>query len=193
MNLKRSILIPVISLVLIAGLAINTLAQQSSAQSQTQIESAIPAALQPCLPRTLERIELLGKVQQEQKMLYLLGAFVGDHYWELLAQQDEAGCLLIKDQQNTEPLSAYVPLEAAQQLALQRYQRRITEAGGLAAFQKGFTAYMTQQSPGEITYLAPEAVWALQQLGVELPAGSYQLRQPYADPNFDRLPHPNSR
>ena len=187
MTLPRSLLISFISLVLILGLTLNTFAQP------TQIESTVPAALQPCLPRLLERVELLGKVQQEQQKLYLLGAFLGDRYWELLAQQDEAGCLLIKDQQNTEPLSAYVPLEAAQQLALQRYQRRITEAGGLAAFQKGFTAYMTQQSPGEITYLAPEAVWALQHLGVEIPAGSYQLQQPYADPNFDRLPHPNSR
>ena len=187
MTLPRSLLISFISLVLILGLTLNTFAQQ------TQIEPAIPAVLQPCLPRSLERIQLLGQMQQEQQKLYLLGAFLGDRYWELLVQQDEAGCILIKGQQDTEPLSAYIPLEAAQQLALQRYQRRITEAGGLAAFQKGFTAYMTQQSPGEITCLAPEAVWALQQLGVELPAGSYQLRQPYAAPNFDRLPHPSSQ
>ena len=184
MNLPRSLLILFISLMLILGLTLNTFAQQ------TQIEPAIPAVLQPCLPRSLEQVELLGQVQQEQQKLYLLGAVAGDHYWELLVQQDEAGCLLIKGQQDTEPLSAYIPLEVAQQLALQRYQRRIEEAGGLEAFQKGFTEHMAQQSPGEITYLAPEAVWALQQLGVEIPAGSYQIRQPRTAPNFDQLSSP---
>jgi hypothetical protein len=186
MILPRLLIISFISLMLILGLTLNTFAQK------TQIEPAIPALLQPCLPRSLERIQLLGQVQQQQQKLYLLGAFLGDRYWELLVQQDEAGCLLIKGQQDTEPLSAYILLEAAQQLALQRYQRRIEEAGGLEAFQKGFTEHMAQRSPGEITYLAPEAVWALQQLGVEIPAGSYQIRQPHTTPNFDQMPNPHS-
>ena len=187
MTLPRSLLISFISLVLILGLMLNTFAQP------TQIEPAVPAALQPCLPRSLERVEILGQVQQEQQKLYLLGASLGDRYWELLVQQDEAGCLLIKGQQDTEPLRAYIPIEVAQQLALQRYQRRIEEAGGLEAFQKGFTEHMAQRSPGEITYLAPEAVWALQQLGVEIPADSYQIRQPHTAPNFDQMPNPHSR
>jgi hypothetical protein len=191
--MKRSILITCISLVVVLGLTINTLAQQTPVQPQTQIEAAVPGELQPCLPRSLERVELLGQVQQNQKELYLLGAFTGDRYWELLVEQDNSGCLLVKGQQDTEPLSAYIPLETAQQLVLQRYERRIEESGGLAEFQRGFTEYMTRQSPGELTYLAPEAVWALQQLGVEIPAGSYQIRQPQTAPNVEQLPDPRSQ
>jgi hypothetical protein len=163
------------------------------AQTQVEVESTIPETLYPCLPRSADRVERLGQVQQEQKIFYLLGVFENDRYWELLAQTDEAGCLLIKRQQDTESLSAYIPLELAQQLALQRYQRRIEEAGGLQAFQQGFTEYMTEQPGGELVYLAPENVWALQQLGVEIPEGTYQIRKPNTPPDFDRLPDPHSR
>jgi hypothetical protein len=161
-------------------------------QTQAEVEAAIPEALYPCLPRSVDRVEQLGQVQQEQATFYLLGVFENDRYWELLAQADEAGCLLIKGQQDTESLGAYIPLELAQQLALQRYQRRIEEAGGLPAFQQGFTEYMTEQPGGELVYLAPENVWALQQLGVEIPEGSYEIRRPSAAPNFERLPDPRS-
>lgn len=162
-------------------------------QTQVEVESTIPETLYPCLPRSADRVERLGQVQQEQKIFYLLGIFENNRYWELLAQTDEAGCLLIKGQQDTESLSAYIPLELAQQLALQRYQRRIEEAGGLQAFQQGFTEYMTEQPGGELVYLAPENVWALQQLGVEIPEGTYQIRQLNTPPDFERLPDPRSR
>lgn len=168
-------------------------ADATLAQTQVEVESTIPETLYPCLPRSADRVERLGQVQQEQKIFYLLGVFENDRYWELLAQTDEAGCLLIKGQQDTESLSAYIPLELAQQLALQRYQRRIEEAGGLQAFQQGFTEYMTEQPEGELVYLAPENVWALQQLGVEIPEGTYQIRQPNTPPDFERLPDPRSR
>jgi hypothetical protein len=168
-------------------------AEATVAQAQAEVEAAIPEALYPCLPQSVDRVERLGQVQQEQETSYLLGVFENDRYWELLVQTDEAGCLLIKGPQDTEPLSAYVPIEIAQQLALQRYQRRIEEAGGLPAFQQGFTEYMTQQPGGELVYLAPENVWALQQLGVEIPEGTYQIRQPNTIPDFERLPDPRSR
>jgi hypothetical protein len=127
----------------------------------------------------------LGQVQQEEEQFYLLGLFVGDRYWESLVQRDRSGCLLVKGEQDTESLSAYVSMEIAQQLTLQRYQRRIEEAGGLEAFQQGFSEYMRRSQGGEAIYLAPESVWALQQLGVKIPEGTYQIRQPRTVPNFD--------
>jgi hypothetical protein len=151
----------------------------------TQIEATIPTALYPCVLQPVDQIQLLGQVQQEEEQFYLLGLFVSDRYWESLVQRDRSGCLLIKGQQDPESLSAYVDLEIAQQLTLQRYQRRIEEAGGLEAFQKGFAEYMRHSQGGEVVYLAPESVWALQQLGVQIPAGTYQIRQPRTVPNFD--------
>ncbi len=174
---------------IVLSLTLLSVAEASFAQAQG--EPALPESLRPCLPQSVERIEQLGQVQQEQGAFYLLGAFQDERYWELLVQTDAAGCLLVKGQQDTEPLSAYIPLQIAQQLVLQRYQRRIEEAGGLQAFQQGFTEYMTAQPGGEISYLAPENVWALQQLGVEIPEGTYQIRRPNMPPSYE--PSPNSR
>lgn len=174
----------VLSIVL--SLTLLSVAELSLAQAQTEL--TMPETIRPCLPQSVERIEQLGQVQQEQGAFYLLGVFQDERYWELLVQTDAAGCLLVKGQQDTEPLSAYIPLETAQQLVLQRYQRRIEEAGGLQAFQQGFTEYMTSQPGGETSYLAPENVWALQQLGVTLPEGTYQIRRPNSPPSYEPSP-----
>jgi hypothetical protein len=196
MQIQRFVLVTTLSSALGLGVwivAFNPFSQAFAQSVQAEIESTVPDKLYPCLPQQVERVEQLGQVQGEQQTFYLLGAFQGDRYWELLAQTDEAGCLLIKAQQDTEPLSAYVLIEIAQQLSLQAYQRRIEEAGGLQTFQQEFSEYMTQQQGGEIVYLAPEDVWALQQLGVEIPEGSYEIRRSNTAPNFERLPDPRSR
>jgi hypothetical protein len=156
-----------------------------TATPATQIEASIPTSLYPCLPQPVDQVQLLGQVEQGEEQFYLLGLFVSDRYWESLVQRDRSGCLLVKGEQDTESLSAYVSLEIAQQLTLQRYQRRIEEAGGLEAFQQGFTEYMRRSPGGEMVYLAPENVWALQQLGVQIPERTYQIRQPRTVPNFD--------
>jgi hypothetical protein len=187
-DVKKFTLITLLSCALLTGFwgaiaLAQTPAQPNSAT--TEIEATIPNNLYPCFPRSVDQIQLLGQVQQEQKQFYLLGLFVGDRYWESLVQSDRSGCLLIKGQQDTESLSAYVAMEIAQQLTLQRYQRRIEEAGGLEAFQRGFTEYMGRSQGGELVYLAPESIWALQKLGVQIPEGTYQIRQLRTTPNFD--------
>ena len=98
--------------------------------------------------------------------------------------RDSTGCLLVRSQYNVEPLSAYIPLEAAQQLALQVYQRRIQEAGGLQAFQQGLTEYLSQPNSTEISYFAPEDLWAMEQLGVDLPEDSYRVLEPDTQPDL---------
>ncbi|NET34880.1 MAG: hypothetical protein F6K19_23130 [Cyanothece sp. SIO1E1] len=160
------------------------------AQTQTpDIEAVIPDSLSPCLPGNIQRIELLGTAERALETFYLLGVFKNSQYWESLVTTDNVGCLLIKSQADTEVLSAYVPFEISQKLTLQSYQRRIQEAGGLQAFQRGLSEYMSQRDPGEISYFAPEDIWALEQLGVELPEGSYQILEPGKQPDFkDDLP-----
>lgn len=189
-EVRKFILIAILSCALLIGLwEVVALAQTSaqSGSSATEIEATIPKDLYPCFPQVVDQIQLLGQVQQEQERFYLLGLFEDDRYWESLVQRDRSGCLLIKGQQDTEPLSAYVTMEIAQQLTLQRYQRRIKEAGGLEAFQRGFTEYMGRSQGGELVYLAPESIWALQQLGVQIPEGTYQIRPLRTTPNFDSI------
>jgi hypothetical protein len=189
-KVRQFIFITILSFILLMSLWRTIAFAQDSAPTatpSTQIEANIPTALSPCLPQSVEQIQLLGQVQQEEEQFYLLGLFVGDRYWESLVQRDRSGCLLVKGEQDTESLSAYVNLKIAQQLTLQRYQRRIEEAGGLEAFQEGFAEYMRRSQGGEAIYLAPENVWALQQLGVQIPEGSYQIRQPRTTPDFDSM------
>jgi hypothetical protein len=187
-KVRQFIFITILSFILLVSLWRTIAFAQDSAPPatpSTQIEANIPTDLSPCLPQSVEQIQLLGQVQQEEEQFYLLGLFVGDRYWESLVQRDRSGCLLVKGEQDTESLSAYVSIEIAQQLTLQRYQRRIEEAGGLEAFQQGFLEYMRRSQGGEVVYLAPESVWALQQLGVQIPEGTYQIRQPRTVPDFD--------
>jgi hypothetical protein len=187
-KVRQFIFITILSCILLMSIwRTIAFAQDSTSMTMpaTQIEASIPASLYPCLPQPVDQAQLLGQVEQGEEQFYLLGLSGGDRYWESLVQRDRSGCLLIKGQQETESLSAYVSLEIAQQLTLQRYQRRIEEAGGLEAFQQGFTEYMRRSQGGEVVYLAPENVWALQQLGVQIPGGTYQIRQPRTVPNFD--------
>ncbi|MCG8368813.1 MAG: hypothetical protein MJA27_36455 [Pseudanabaenales cyanobacterium] len=154
------------------------------AQTSVEIEASIPESLTPCLPRNAERIELLGMIEQGQETFYLLGVFSGSQYGEPLVMRDSSGCLLVRSQYNVEPLSAYIPLEAAQQLSFQVYQRRIQEAGGLQAFQQGLTEYLSQPNSTEISYFSPEDLWAMEQLGVELPDGTYRVLEPDTQPDL---------
>jgi hypothetical protein len=189
-EIRQFIFTTVLSFILLVSLwSAIAFAQDSTPTTapSTQIEATIPSVLYPCLPQPVDQVQLLGQVQQEEEQFYLLGLFVGDRYWESLVQRDRSGCLLIKGQQDTESLSAYVSLEIAQQLTLQRYQRRIEEAGGLEAFQQGFAEYMRRSQGGEVVYLAPESIWALQQLGVQIPEETYQIRQPRTTPDFDSM------
>jgi hypothetical protein len=183
-EVRQFILITILSCILLVSLW-GTIAVAQNPTPTPQVEATIPANLYPCFPQSVEQIQLLGQVQQEAERFYLLGLTMGDRYWESLVQSDRTGCLLIKGQQDTESLSAYLAMEVAQQLMLQRYHRRIEEAGGLDAFQRGFTEYMGRSQGGEVVYLAPESVWALQQLGVQIPEGTYQIRQPRTAPSFE--------
>jgi hypothetical protein len=190
-KVRHFIFITILSCILLMSIWRTIAFAQDSTPTVTpasQIEASIPASLYPCLPQPVEQVQLLGQVgqvEQGEEQFYLLGLSGDDRYWESLVQRDRSGCLLIKGQQDTESLSTYVSLEIAQQLVLQRYQRRIEEAGGLETFQQGFTEYMRRSQGGEAIYLAPESVWALQQLGVQIPEGTYQIRQLRTVPNFD--------
>lgn len=187
-KVRQFILITILSCILLGSFwgAIAFAQSPTSTPTPTaQIEATIPANLYPCFPQSVDQIQLLGQIPQDQERFYLLGLFVGDRYWESLVQTNSSGCLLIKGQQDTESLSAYVAIDIAQQLTLQRYQRRIEEAGGLETFQRGFTAHMRRSQGGESVYLAPESIWALQKLGVQIPEDTYRIRQPRTAPRLD--------
>lgn len=68
-----------------------------------------------------------------------------------------------------------IPLQLARELALQRYTRVLQEQGGREAYQQQLTDYLTSAPEGTRSEFPPEHIWALEQLGIELPPDSYEV------------------
>lgn len=142
--------------------------------SGAHIDATIPLNIYPCLPGSLSKAELWGKVKDEQVIYYLLGIGEGAEgdATEVLIQEDSRGCLSVispgfygKDLVGDPPppLARYVPLNVARKLRLESYKQAIANAGGREKFQQLWLS--DTEAP---SYLYPEEVWALNQLGIKL-------------------------
>ena len=126
-----------------------------------------------CVPNEGAKYELLATVQDRDTTYHLLSIYeYADEdpreRWDVLTQQDQAGCLLLHHLgSGLKPLSAYMPLEIAKQLELQRYQYWIAKVGGREKFQKELSRKFSDS--GVPHYLSAEQVWALTRLGIRLP------------------------
>lgn len=133
----------------------------------------VPASVLTCIPSEGAKYELLGTIKHDSTSYYLLSIYAyADEdpmeRWDALIQDDRAGCLLLHHLgSGLKPLSTYVPVEVARQLELQRYQYWISKAGGKEKFQQVLIA--RGSDTGVPHYLSQEQVWALRQLGVEVP------------------------
>ncbi len=126
-----------------------------------------------CVPNEGAKYELLGTLRDRDTTYHLLSIYEyadedPKERWDVLIQHDQAGCLLLHHLgSGLKPLSAYMPLEIAQQLELQRYQHWIEKAGGTEKFQSVFSSQFSDS--GVPRYLSAEQVWALTQLNIQLP------------------------
>lgn len=133
----------------------------------------IPNEVLTCVPNEGAKYELLGVAKQQETEYYLLSIYAyadedPNERWDVVIQRDRAGCLLLRHLgSGLKPTSAYVPVEAAKQLELQRYQHWIEKAGSKDKFQQAFIARAADS--GVPHYLSQEQVWALKQLGISIP------------------------
>lgn len=148
--------------------------------TEANIDSSIPKKLYPCLPRKVERIELLASTVDAGNTYYLVGVHQAlqpattneappPTYEETLVELDNLGCLVVVPKEKTVmvSLSRYVPESVARSLSLQKHRKKIVDAGGKQKFEQSFND--DRDGAGEITYLFPEDAWALQQLGINIP------------------------
>ena len=92
--------------------------------------------------------------------------------WRLVISYTAASCQAVTtpEQQSL----ANLPQSVARQLELQRYQKVVTQLGGLEAFKQALFSFKNDPHHGNdkpaTIRVAPESAWALQQLGIKLPS-----------------------
>lgn len=134
----------------------------------------IPNEVLTCVPNEGAKYELLGVAKQQETEYYLLSIYAyadedPTERWDVVIQHDRAGCLLLHHLgSGLKPISAYMAVETARQLELQRYQHWIEKAGSKEKFQQ--TLIARTADPGVPHYLSQEQVWALKQLGISIPS-----------------------
>lgn len=105
----------------------------------------------------------------------LIGAGEGETYQEVLIYlDDQAACRSLLPEDDP-VMSHYIPLNLARELALQRYTQVLQEQGGRNAYQQQLTEYLTAAPEGTRSQFPEEYLWALEQLGIELPPNSYEV------------------
>lgn len=147
---------------------------------QARIDNKIPKELYPCLPKQAQKLKLLAYTKANDSSYYAVGVYqlpqyLNDsepqpEYQETLVKLDSIGCSVVvsKEKNGAVSLIQYVPEKVARELSLQIYKQAIEEAGGKDNFQN--LILEDENQAGYISYYFPEDVWALQQLGIRLPA-----------------------
>ncbi|MEO0984021.1 MAG: hypothetical protein AAFY20_00570 [Cyanobacteria bacterium J06639_14] len=174
MRRNRTLLLPLLGILI---LLISLIASVSL--NLVRASDDIPATVQTCLPPSTQSAKVWGVVDTETGNYHLIGTIwtEGDEdvYQEVLiylAPEETCRSLLPED----DPvLSHYIPLQLARELALQRYTRVLQEQGGQETYQQQLTDYLTGAPEGTRSEFPPEHIWALEQLGIELPPESYEV------------------
>lgn len=156
----------------------------------TTISNNATQVLRACIPtQQVAKAEVISTVEKDGNTYYLLAAYQeGDpEATDLLIsinQQTRCSLLLYNPMGDVIPLSRFVPMEVAQLLALQRLKIEVEKAGGRAAFQQSLNA----AAAAGPTYWAPEEVWAVQKLGIQLPKNTKLV-----DPKDIKVSEPSSQ
>ena len=135
----------------------------------------IPAAAYDCLPSQIETTKLWGLVETDAGRYALIGVGEGETYQEVLIYLDPQSACRSLLPEDDPVLSHYIPLSLARELALQRYTQVLREQGGRDAYQQQLTEYLTAAPDGTRSQFPEEYLWALEELGIELPPNSYEV------------------
>jgi hypothetical protein len=144
--------------------------------------SELPAVLQSCLDPGFY-YELVGRTTQSADYYYLRTANYPSEFsplddWYTLVRVASGQCSRLQDHTSAQaPLSRTIPIQAARQLELQRFEAEIAALGGKSAFEAQLDRMLNPEPhtyfEGVTIYLSDEQIWALQQLGVRF-SNNYQ-------------------
>lgn len=167
-------------------------------EAQLEIDPKIPQRLYRCLvskadlenlelkSEQITKISLLGQTMDTQQQTYLSLAVhtikesslgQANKYFESLVKIDVLGkCTSLHPEEEYGPLSRYVSMPIATELALQEWNGKIHLAGGKDSLQQELIE--DSQHGGMEILLAPEDIWAFKKLGLSLPPKYTNFHQP---------------
>lgn len=151
------------------GIAVGTGLWQSNPMISVA-QGSVPAAVQPCLQpgdsNPFVRTSLMGNVPQSGRTYYLFHAYKSNNNQsDLVISVANGRCQTEFSNPGGDrmPMHGAVPLEVAQQLTLKSFQSAIRRDG------KAKVAQRVQQAAAQGFTFYPEEIWALRQLGINLP------------------------
>jgi hypothetical protein len=145
------------------------LGKKPQSVSGTEVDSKVLR----CVPNEGAKYELRGEVHDRNTTYFLLSIYEYadedlEEQWDVLIQHEEVGCLLLHHLgSGLKPLSAYIPIDSARQLELQRYEKWIKKMGSKEKLQKHLASRLSDKAVP--LYFSQEKIWALQQLGIQIP------------------------
>lgn len=141
-------------------------------------QKAVPQSIQPCVAQLntkdtpVERVVVDGKYQLGTRTYYSLGIYPPkvEYSWDAVISSDGSQCRLDATNPLGEdvPPTAFIPLPVARGLTLDILKSRVNEMGGREKYQS-FLVQAAKQSNNQLL-LMPYEVWALNQLGIQIPA-----------------------
>lgn len=172
--MHRQVYFPFLLLVTLLGtLSYPVFLQTTDTQA---LSNSIPQAIVKCLPKTHESTTVLARTVENDANYYLVHTSFKrgeESVWgDFLIAAENTGCVLLHSPDAAQTLyqnslAQYVPMSIAQKLALAKWQKELDRTGGKEALRKEILVGI---EPGPDTmYLFPEDIWALKQLGVEIP------------------------
>ncbi len=133
----------------------------------------LPQRIQACVPaEQVARVQAVATAQKSGISYYLMNAYqrndpVPTDLLVSVNRQAQCSLLLYNPMGDVIPLSRFVPQDVARQLVKVRFNLAIEKAGGKEKFQQQLLNSANQTD----SYWAPEEVWAMNQLGIQLPEG----------------------
>jgi hypothetical protein len=179
---------------LLIGLAVFGAAASAIIAQAQPSPNNLPQAATPCILKEFKnvanyfkmdsgRYSQFAKTQYQGKDYYLLGVFPqgSPHFMHLIVSLDNQGQCdvpFFNPHGDFMSFSPSVPQPVAQEFALQMIQKYVQELGGVKAYQK----YLIQQAKDGPLSWTPEERWAINRLGVRLPA-NVKIDGPPNSPN----------
>lgn len=130
---------------------------------------------QECLSDNVTDVHLLGEYE-DSTALYQLWEYTGENGYEMSATLlfGEA-CGIAYDPAYGDEITDRIPLEGARSLTVQLLERAIEDSGGIENFEADLIVHLSDSEGGK-PELTSVYVWALDELGVEVPKNLYTVR-----------------
>lgn len=137
-----------------------------------------------CLPENASNTEYIGQYQDIHSLFTIWSLDVsGQPILRINSLFGGNVCGLAFDSRYDQFFSDKMPQSLSRQLALVFYTRRVEQAGGVDVYQRSIDEALQESlQSGEHRYFSDEYIWALSELGINFPEGSYKIFDPNNPP-----------